>query len=78
MTYFPAENMCLSSLSWENNIEEDSQINGAFLSGKCKVSMIGLTAKKKKKVYPCFKFTEVVLQKDHTLTWPLFRYDIQK
>lgn len=49
MTYFPAENMCLSSLSWESNIEEDSQTNGAFLSGKCKVSMIGLTAKKKKK-----------------------------
>lgn len=50
MTYFPAENMCLSSLSWESNIEEDSQTNGAFLSGKCKVSMIGLTAKKKKSV----------------------------
>lgn len=47
MTYFPAENMCLSSLSWESNIEEDSQTNGAFLSGKWKVSMIGLTDKKK-------------------------------
>lgn len=55
MTYFPAENMCLSSLSWENNIEEDSQINGAFLSGKCKVSMIGLTAKKKKKSVSLFQ-----------------------
>lgn len=55
MTYFPAENMCLSSLSWESNIEEDSQTNGAFLSGKCKVSMIGLTAKKKKKSVSLFQ-----------------------
>lgn len=68
MMYFPTENMCPSSLSWENMTEEDPSKSTVLFFQENEISMIGLTAKKSGFLFQIYwggAYRKTTLKHDH-------------